>query len=189
MKKHFASIVFAMLPLFAIAASPQDVLTETVTDGQIVNSRSLTANGVLTESTCMTAVSTPEGNSRQKCTIRQKKLSTAEARDLQSQMMASYSDFRQQAQDEAMAQNSSSLNKMASGTGLASSQSVKSTSLRSSVGSLTSHTSSTSSMQSQATMKMMAATTASAGTSFGSSASSSKSGTSNVATSSIAQRN
>ncbi len=95
MNKLFAIAVLALSPLFAVAAQPESVMSESVTDGHTVRTRSLNDRGVLTESTC--TVSVDAGAALQHCVSRSTKLSpkqqVALARDMhsaQQEMMASY---------------------------------------------------------------------------------------------------
>lgn len=95
MNKLIAVAVLALSPLFAFAAQPESAMTESVTDGHTVRTRSLSDRGVLTESTCV--VNVVDGSTQQHCVSRSAKLSpkqqVALLQDMQSAqqgMLASY---------------------------------------------------------------------------------------------------
>lgn len=84
MKKFVAIALFAIAPLLAAAAPSQDVISETMSDGLSVRTRSLDARGVLTESTC---VSSSQGaQALQHCVSRSTRLNAAQRKDVYSQM-------------------------------------------------------------------------------------------------------
>jgi hypothetical protein len=84
MNKFVALALLAVSPLLAVAAPSQDVISESMSDGASMRTRSLDAQGVLTESVCLTGV---EGDrTLQHCVSQRTQLSKARARDIASQM-------------------------------------------------------------------------------------------------------